>query len=45
PGLGGIAVFGGTAVVSDPILSATADAAFGKGAWDKGSNRQAPALK
>ncbi|MBS2547052.1 cell wall-binding repeat-containing protein [Catenulispora sp. NL8] len=45
PGLGGIAVFGGTSVVSDKALSATADLAFGVGGWDKGLNRQAPALK
>jgi hypothetical protein len=45
PGLGGIAVFGGTSVVSDAALSATANIAFGPGGWDKGLNRQAPALK
>lgn len=45
PGLGGIAVFGGTSVVSGAVLNATADTAFGAGGWNAGLNRQAPALK
>lgn len=45
PGLGGIAVFGGTSVVSDGSLAGAADYAFGVGGWDKGLNRKAPALK
>ncbi|NUR28950.1 MAG: hypothetical protein HOV83_24425 [Catenulispora sp.] len=44
-GLGGIAVFGGTSVVSDSSLAGAADYAFGVGGWDKGLNRKAPALK
>lgn len=45
PGLGGIAVFGGTSVVSNAALTATANTAFGAGGWDAGLNRQAPAIK
>jgi sugar lactone lactonase YvrE len=45
PGIGGLAVFGGPAVVSDQALSGAADTAFGVGGWDKGLNRKAPALK
>jgi hypothetical protein len=42
--LKGVAVFGGTAVVSDATLASIADTAFGSGAWDLKTDRQAPAL-
>jgi len=42
--LAGVAVFGGTRAVGDAVADAVADTAFGAGAWDPATNRQAPAL-
>lgn len=42
--LSGLAVFGGADAVGGAVADALADVAFGAGAWDPATNRQAPAL-